>query len=481
MSNEFVTWGDYEDVEGFGVTSSEHLAYLKKALLMGADRDPPAVAVAGDGFALRTESLERTMKVTTYKMEHLVLFKDLIKLPAYNTVEEYNQLQSYGDNPDGGWMAEGALPEEEDSTYERKHSFVKFLGVTGRVSHVATLTRPVFGDNVARETVNKTMYLLKILERALLYGDSAIQALQFDGFFKLINDNAPAANVIDLRGIPLSEDVLNDAALTIFDDPNYGMPTDMYMNPKVKADLAKTFFPNKRYDAFAKPNDGMVGLDIAGFQSAAGPVRFKGDVFINDGGGAPVAAKGEAAKRPQSPTVSTTATTPVDATGQFGADDAGNYYYKAVAVNQFGHSAAVTVPTNGAAVAVAAGDRTTFGMTPQGGIAVDYYKIYRTKVGGAAGSERLILRVANAAGFAEQTINDYNAVLPYTTSAAMFQFNDENLSFKQLAPMTRLPLAQIDTSVRWAQVIYGVPQLYTPGKNVLFTNIGRSAGYVGQP
>jgi len=33
----------------------------------------------------------------------------------------------------------------------------------------------------------------------------------------------------------------------------------------------------------------------------------------------------------------------------------------------------------------------------------------------------------------------------------------------------------------WMQLIYGVPTLYTPGKNVLFKNIGRSAGYVGQP
>lgn len=481
MSNDFVTWGDYENVDGFGPTSPEHLADLKKALVMGADRDPPATAVAGDGFALRTESLERTMKVTTYKMEHLVLFKDLIKLPAYNTVEEYNRLLSYGDNPDGGWMAEGALPEEEDSTYERVHSFVKFLGVVGRVTHVATLTRPAFGNNVARETVNRTMYLLKILERALFYGDSDLQALQFDGFFKLIQDSAPTANIIDMRGLPFSEDVLNDAALTIFDDPNFGVPTDVYMNPKVKADLAKTFFPNKRYDAFAKPNDGMVGLDIAGFQSAAGAVRFKADVFINDGGAAPATAQGEAAKRPQSPSVTTTSTTPPDPDSQFTADDAGNYFYKAVAVNQFGHSAAVTVPIGGATVAVASGDKTTFGLTPQGGITVDYYKIYRSEKAGAAGSERLILRVKNAATFGEQTIDDYNAILPYTTQAAMFQFNDENLAFKQLAPMTRLPLAQIDTSVRWAQVIYGVPQLYTPGKNVLFVNIGRSAGYVGQP
>jgi hypothetical protein len=57
--------------------------------------------------------------------------------------------------------------------------------------------------------------------------------------------------------------------------------------------------------------------------------------------------------------------------------------------------------------------------------------------------------------------------------------NLEALSFKQLAPMVKLPLATIDTSIRWSQLIFGVPVLYTPGKHLLIQNIGRSAGYVG--
>ena len=99
----------------------------------------------------------------------------------------------------------------------------------------------------------------------------------------------------------------------------------------------------------------------------------------------------------------------------------------------------------------------------------------------AAGTERLILRVPNAAGTGEQTINDYNANLPYCSSGFLFQQNLENMSFKQLAPMVKIPLATIDSSIRWMQLLYGVPVLYTPGKNVLFKNIGRASGYVGAP
>lgn len=478
MHPNMISWQDYEGVEGFGVSNQDQLDQLQKALVAGADRDPPGSVVSGDGFALRTESLERTLKNVTFKAEHIRLFKDIAKAAAYNTVEEYNVVHEYGDNPDSGWIEEGALPNEDDSTYERKVAKVKYLGTVRKVSHVMSLVRPAHGNVIAQQTIEGTLHLLRILERALFFGDSSLSDLQFDGFEKLITDNAPAANIIDLRGRPLSEDMLIDGALTIQDAPNYGTPTDLYSTPKVKADLVKTFFPKERYDLMGKDANGMVGLDIRGFDSPAGPVSFQPDVFITDGGAAPSSAKGDATKRPASPTISTGATTPVEATALFTADDAGDYYYKIVAVNQYGQSTSVAV--GGGAITVAAGDKVTFGVTPGSAIAVDYYKLYRTKVDGASGTERLILRIPNTAGAGELTVNDLNESLPYTTSAFLFQQNGENMALKQLAPMVKIPLATIDTSIRWAQLIYCVPMLYTPGKNVLFKNVGRAEGYVGQ-
>lgn len=479
MSANMVSWRDYQGIEGFGATTQGDVDDLNKALTAGQEQNPPGAVTAGDGFALRVESLERTLKNTTYKMEHVRFWKAVPKLAAYNTVEEYNQIQSYGENPDAGWIDEGDLPEEDDSTYERKFSVVRYLGTTRRVSHVMSMVKPAHGNVIAQETVNGTMHLLRILERALFYGRNDLSALQFDGFEQLMKDNCPADNIIDLRGKPLSEDVLTDGALTVQDAPNYGTPTHLYLNPKTKSDLVKTFFPKERYDLFQKTSNGMIGLDIKGFTSPAGDVRFEPDVFITDGG-TPTAAVGDAAKRPSAFTVSTAPTTPVDATAQFEADDAGDYYYKVQAVNRYGRSAAQEVPAGPTAVTVAAGDKVTFGLTP-GGVQPDYWEIYRTKVDGAAGTERLILRIAHAAGAGEQTLDDQNAYLPGTTSAFLFQQNLENMSFKQLAPMVKIPLATIDSSIRWMQLIYGVPTLYTPGKNVLYTNVGRATGSVGQP
>jgi len=356
---------------------------------------------------------------------------------------------------------------------------VKYLGTTRRVTHVMSLVKPAHGNVIAQETVNGTMHLLRILERALFYGDSSLLSLQFDGFEKLMNDNCPATNIIDRRGASLSEDVLTDGCLTASDAPNYGRITHAHMNPKVHADLVKTFFPKERHDTFQKVGD-FVGLDIKGFTSSSGDVMFEPNVFIDMGLRGPnAAAIGPAATRPGTPTISTAATTPASTNPLFTADDAGSYWYKVVAVNRYGKSAPVDV--GGGAIAIAAGDKMTFGVTPGGSTDVDFYELYRSELGGADGTEKLILRVNNTAGAGEETIEDLNASLPNTTSVFLFQQNLEAMSFKQLAPMVKIPLATIDSSIRWMQLLYGVPVLYTPGKVVLIKNVGRAQGYVGAP
>jgi hypothetical protein len=293
-------------------------------------------------------------------------------------------------------------------------------------------------------------------------------------------DNCPADNIIDLRGKPLSEDVLTDGALTVQDAPNYGTPTHLYLNPKTKSDLVKTFFPKERYDLFQKTSNGMIGLDIKGYTSPAGDVLLEPDVFITDGGG-PTAAVGDAAKRPSAFTVSTGPSTGADAASQFEADDLGDYFYKVQAVNRYGRSAAQDLVAGPTAVTLAtAGHKITWGLTP-GAIVPDYWEVFRSVKDGASGTERLILRIPHTTAAAEETLEDFNANLPGTTSAFLFQQNLENMSFKQLAPMVKIPLATIDSSIRWMQLIYGVPTLYTPGKNVLYVNVGRATGYVGQP
>jgi len=491
--NTMVSWRDYEGVEGFyGQASPTELNDLRKALVAGNAINPPGSVVAGDGFALRVESLERTLKNTTFRAEHIRLWRAIPKRPGYNTVEEFNQIQSYGSLDTGAFLEEGALPNETDASYQRQFAIVKFMGVTRRVSHVMTLVKPAHGNVIAQETIAGTMYLLQQVEQNLFFGRSDMDAVQWDGYEKLIEDGTGAsavttsANIIDLRGQPLTEDRLIDAALTIMDAPNFGLPTHLHLNPKVKADLVKTFFPKARYDLLGKTDQGLVGLDIKGFTSPAGDIRFEPNVFITNGGvvssiqaGANGGAIGDPSMRPASPTISVAIAVASSTSSQFAASDAGSYFYWVVAVNRFG--ASIPVAVNGSAQAVAAGQHVTFTVLPGPGPTPAFYKIYRTSVNGAQTNAALILKVANAGGAGAQAIADENARMPFTTSAFMFQQNLENMSFIQLAPMIKIPLATVDPSLRWMQLLYGVPVLYTPKHNVVFRNVGRAPDFVGAP
>jgi hypothetical protein len=476
-----VSWQDYAGVDGFyGASSPNELQSLNKALSAGSSINAPGAAVPGDGFAMRVESLERTLKSTTFRAEHIRLWRAIPKLPAYNTVEEFNQIQSYGQSLGGGWIPEAGLPNETDAQYERKYSIVKFMGVSRRVSHVMTLVKPAHGNVIAQETVAGTLHLLQMIENNLFFGDSSLDPLQWDGFERQIEAGAPAGNIIDLRGQPLTEEALIDASLTIMDAPNYGRGTHLHLNPKVKADLVKTFFPKMRYDLGALQN-GKIGGDVSSYISPAGDVRLESNVFLTDGGGVSgLAALGDAAQRPAAPSISVAAAAAPTASSQFVASDNGNYFYWVVAVNRFGQSAPVQV--NAVTLAVVAGDGVSFTILPGAGPLPSYYQIYRTRAGGAASTARLIRRVSNIVGGAPSAAAlafvDLNQRLPGCTTGFLFQQDLENMAFKQLAPMIKIPLATVDPSIRWMQLIYGTPQVYTPGRNIIFRNIGRAADAV---
>ena len=466
---QHVSWRDYEGIDGFGMLSQEHVQDLNKALRAGQDINAPAVG-AGVGFPLRVESLEATLKVLSYRMEHVRFWKGVPKLPAFNTVEEYNLLKEYGAGQ-AAFIDEGDLPEEDDSTYERATTLIKYLGTTRRVTHVMSLVRPAHGNVVAQETMNGTLWLLRQLEKALFFGDAAIVPQHFDGLDKLLVAGAPAANTIDLRGKPLTPDTVEDAVGIVVADPNFGMPTDLYCAYGPYSDLAKQFYPKERYDLPA-PKDGIVGIKVTHFQSQAGPIAFQPDVFVPNGPRetAPVAGSGPAAKRPNAPTVVAAPPAHSNAASKFVADDAGTYFYQVTAVNKSGESAPTRFPAAGT-VTVAAGDRVSM-TVGDGGQGTTGYKIYRTKKGG---STAYYLRSIARSG-ATQVLTDDNQDLPATSKAWLCQMNLEGLSFKQLAPFSRIPLSTIDTSLRWMQILYGSPTVYAPGKFVRVINVGRLAG-----
>jgi len=353
------------------------------------------------------------------------------------------------------------------------------MGVTRSVSHVMSLIRPAHSNVIAQETVNGTAWLLRQVERALFLGDSTMIPQQWDGLLKQITAGAPlpTLNVIDMRGRAMSEDAINDGALIVKAEPNYGRATDLYMADGAFSDLAKGFYPAERIPLNpAGWQNGMVGLNIQGFFSQFGPIKFNPDTFLQFGPVAPSAAAGPSGKRPSLPTESVA---PAEValgggeTSAFIASDTGAYYFKVCAINRYGRSAAVTMT---GPLSVTTAKKVTMTVA-DGSDAGTAFELYRSAKDGAATTCRKMKTVARAG--ATTVLTDWNLDLPGTSQAFLIQQNLEFFSFKQLAPFIKIPLATVSTAIRWMQLIYGTPVVYAPGRAVVYKNVGRAPGSAG--
>jgi hypothetical protein len=449
---------------------------LNKALTIGSDRDPPGTFTAGDGFAFRVEDLDPLMRVSTFDSTNIVLWKMLVKQAAENTVVEWNETESYGDDGYEGFMGEGSLPEIQDSVVSRQYAFVKYLGVQGAVSHQSTLIKAAHGNLVARETNNKTNKLLELVERSLFYGNSALDPVQWDGFFTqmqnaITSGRVPASCLLDKRGAPLTVDDVEDVAADASSEPRWGRLTDLFCNPLVKSGLNKSQFPAGRTVVGVGSASGDIGGAFERINTSIGKINVHPDAFINFGRRPGVNGLGDPGRRPSTPILAVAPTTPVDAAARFNlASDAGDYTYSVVARNRFGAS----VPLNLGAVTVAAGDHVEFGIQASPGQQTLYFEIFRSSRNGTV--VQLIQRIPNPNGaFTTVTITDRNEDLPGTTMALIVDWQPEVIDFKQLAPFMKIGLAQVDLNIRWVQCVYGTPRLGLPKKVQLVKNIGRAA------
>lgn len=470
-----VSMNDYVDFgQGFGTASAADVAELNKALTTGAYAQANGVAGQTNGAALQVESLENSLKVLTYSDQHVKFWKRIAKTPAYSTVEEYNQLLSYGSNS-GGFVPEGVLPETEDSEYRRQASFVKFLGTTREVTHPMTLVRSAHGDVIARENQNGILWLMKQLEHGLFWGNSKLapggkESVQFDGLNVMIDDE----NVYDCKGGDLKDTDINFGAQMIIE--NYGTPTDLYLPFETLADFSNEYFPKERVIMPTQGAGYQAGLVVNKFQTHGGAVDFNPDLFLQKT--KPLSASGTGGtKAPTAPGSVAVAVNTDGTKGEFAKENgAGTYGYSVTAVNRFGES----VPTAAAAdVALTAADlakgiKITITNASNMVVAPDYFNIYRTEKDGT--QKYCIMSVPadsiNASGTTVAIDNDETMANTYT--AFMGEFTPEVIAFKQLAPIMKMDLALLGPAYRWMILLYGVPQLYAPKKWMKFKNIKAS-------
>ena len=476
---------DYgQEAAYFGQGSGEQMEQLQKALSTGTAGAPAAVPGSMDtpAGALRVESLESTLKTTTFRMEHIKFWRAISKKRAFSTVEEYNVLSSYGSDS-GAFFDEGGLPREEDATYERRFQVVKFLGVTKVVTQPMLLVRAAHGDVLARETINGTMWILERLERSLFFGNALVNSLQFNGIaaqiipqsnFDVVRNPGSTAtaniyggggtadNVIDLRGGPITEETLEEASQRVADF--YGRMQALFLGTRALSDLAKTFFPKERIHLPA-PTDGVVGTPLTHFASQNGYIRLEPDVFIRPGGAPPAAVPVGA---PAAPGVAIGLLAP----GTPGSQHTANtFVYQVTAVDRMGTESLPCALAGPQAVGNTGGATVTITRVP----GVVSYKIYRAIVGSPPMFMIEVPDLGTPMGIdATMVYDDLNRALPGTSTAfGLYMDAEQGLAFKQLAPLMKVNLATLSAAIRFMILLYGVPEVYSPTKQIVFKNIGR--------
>lgn len=479
--------------DGFADSNMGDVQNLNKALSAGniTGRDTDGLQVAGSGAPLKVESLEKSLKILTYKESDIVAWRTIPKLAAYNTVEEYNRLVDYGQER-GGFNLEGELPTTEDTTYERASQLVKFLGTTREVTHPMSLVKTNIGAAVQSEIKSGTMWILRKVDRALFYGNSNLVPVEFNGIFQqhsagfaTVGDYTADETVIDLRGLRLSEEVIEESVRVIID--NFGSADCLFAPPVVLSNFTKFFYNGGdanstvlRNNQAATSGGTTVGRKISKFQSQFGEIDLKFDKFLNKAATKTLAT---GATSPNAATAPTAGAAPaavgVDADALWGAGDAGDYFYAVSAVNRFGESA---VTDMGAAATIVAGGAVDIDFSDGGGAnPATSYTIYRSNEGAASAAAATFFPVFSitvaelAAGYdgaVATLVRDRNRYLPNTDTAFVLENSEDIWSFKQLAPLMKMDLAILAPAYRFMILLYGTPFLYQPRKMVRFINIG---------
>ena len=442
-----VSLNDYSN-NGFMGGQGDGQAELMKAMSAGqiTGRDTTGQLLTQE--PLKAESLEKTLKLLEYKATDIKLFNLLPKLTAYNTVEEFLQLASYGAQR-GGFYDEGELSDVEDSKYIRRAELVKYMQVTGEVTMQAQMVRS-YVDAMRQEVENKMMWIMRLANKSLTSADSDIVPQQFNSIYKqhasigttqdylysTFEDYYKADVVIDLRGKSLKQGDLEDAAVRV--DANFGNVSHLCAPTTVISAFAKDYYETQRI-MLNGGFGGNINTVPKVISTTLGDIQLVADKFMKAEPSRKLSSPSTSVKAPGAPSITNVALT-ADPLAKFEAGEVGNVFYAVAAVNRYGESN-LTVHNTPVTLAVGQAVDLTFAAGVSA-IGATGYVVYRTKVTTASTPTDLefypifSISEANRAngynGGAGGVVRDRGYFLPDTEQAFVTEISDEVLSHSYL-------------------------------------------------
>lgn len=443
---------------------------------------------------LKAESLETTLKLLEFRQQDIRLLNKMPKMTAYNTVEEFLQLESYGANR-GGFYNEGELSDVEDSKYVRRSELIKYIQITGEVTMQAQMVRS-YVDAMKKEVENKVMWVTRTANQALTKADSSIVPQEWnsiyaqhesigtgDGFlYNTLEEYYNSGVIIDKRGASLTQEDVENGAVIV--DDNFGGVSDLFAPTSVISGLSQDFFDRQRIMMNGGGYNGVIGTVAKSIDTTLGTVALQPDKFMKHefNNGRLLTDNATSPKAPAVPTAGTNPAIVSDSLAKFVSGDAGTVYYAVASLNKSGESALTLL--NSSAVTLVAGSSVDLTFTAgAGAYPATGYVIYRSEVTSAGTSAGVkfypIFKISTAqlsAGFdggAAGKVRDRGRFLPNTEQAFITEMVDDVLSFKQLAPISKLDLAVLSMSRRFITFLFATPQVYTPKKIVRYINVGK--------
>lgn len=474
-----------------GMNTPEALAELRKALTAGQVTGGSTVnqTTAGSGASLKVEALDRVMKILSFDNSHLRLWNLIPKTGATNTVEEFNQLKSYG-SEFGGALNEGQLGEEEDSTYVRRTEKIKYYGEVGSVTLPMQMVKSFDGQGaLQREIKNRTMNLLRKMNKALAFGSEKVVGQEINGIYRQheigigyndsYSDNPSSYYsspwVIDLKGAALTQDKIEQAG-TIISQDGFGYASHVFGTPGVFSNFAQDYYEKQRIILGGNgfPSGGVNVSYPKEVTLSFGNVKLEHDLFLIKKSIPVLSGTAQtSSKSPNIPTSSTVSVAATDTTGEFKAAYAGDYKWAVRSKNLYGFSALLELDAS-AAVAIAATESADLTFADGGGAyAATGYQILRTEDGGSQYFP--IFEVSTAElqagynGAAAGKVRDRNFSIPNTEDASIVDLAN-TLLIQQLAPLMKLDLAVQGPANRFMLMCYFLLRMHNPNRMVRFVN-----------
>ena len=486
---------------GFGVegapTSMAELEELNKALSATYGYDGAPTSLTGGGV-LQVESLDATMKVVTFEEQHLKLWPMIPKSRAFNTIEEINRMQSYGEMPEsmGFFDAEAQVtPGERDPDFSREVLKIRYIGDTRIVTHPATLVRTSGESMMAIQARAGTLSVLSMMERALFrakgfhlkattgvcdgslsdintsnlaflgidqmvrYGDTDVNAQYkgFDGY------DGNISVVKDLLNTVPQPDDLEECGRIVAE--NWGIPTHMLMPFKMHSDISRQYMEKERINPLGQAN-GAGGYVLTDFFSSAGIFKLVGSRFLSPKR-LPLATAQTSA--PAGVPVISSVAGEVDATSRL--DGTATYSYRVSSLNNNGESLACAQT----AAALGGAGRRAIVTIAAGTTGAITYALYRAAKNATTGHEFVgFVKDSSTSGGGGVAARDAGVFDQGLQQGYLLSVSEREMTVRQLAPLMKMDLAVLSPALRFMVLLYAAPWLFFPKHNLLLQNVARS-------